>query len=200
MDIKDRVDKLTKDLKDKELVQSTAGQHGEALRKAAARKKVNLLKGDPIKPEGGSMDRKEHESKVAELNAKEMDIKPGANVDESSSNDSNLKRKLAGLDSNSASQLSKGLTSIGSTDAGSGAMNGAIQAGMMSGGNPYAMAGGALMGLLQSRENRKRQEALIRSQVIKEQQLAEQRKEAAIEGLRGDIGKAFRGASKGIVI
>ena len=49
-------------------------------------------------------------------------------------------------------------------------------------------------------ENKKKAEALIRSQVIKEQQLAEQRKEAAIEGLRGDIGKAFRGASKGIII
>ena len=108
--------------------------------------------------------------------------------------------QLLKVKAGSSTELSQGLTSIGSTDAGSGAMNGAIQAGMMSGGNPYAMAGGALMGLLQSRENRKRQEALIRSQVIKEQQLAEQRKEAAIEGLRGDIGKAFRGASKGIII
>ena len=182
MDIKERVDKLSKDLKDKELVQSTAGAHGEALRKAAARKKVILLRGDPIKPEGGSMDRKEHERKVAELNAAELDaaekdIKPGANVDE---NESPKTNKL-GLKSGNASDLSKGISKLGSTDSGSGAINGAIQAGMMSQGNPFAMAGGALLGLLQARENRKRQEALIRSQVIKEQQLAEQEKKLQLK-------------------
>ena len=166
-------------------------EYSKVTRKAAA------IKGLAAKKDTGLEKTESVGEQVSKVNKKESDgiVKGDAALESESPKPNRL-----GLKSGSASDLSQGLQSIGSTDAAGGAMNGAIQAGMMSGGNPYAMAGGALMGLLQSRENKKKAEALIRSQVIKEQQLAEQRKEAAIEGLRGDIGKAFRGASKGIVI
>lgn len=163
----------------------------KAARKAAARKQLSSKKDTTLDKTTSVGDA------VVNQNNKPKDgIIKGSNVD----NGGDSAPNRLGLKSGSGSDLSQGLSSIGSTSATSGAMDGAVQAGMMSGGNPYAMAGGALMGVLKSRENKKKAEALIKSQVIKEQQRAEERKEAAMGSLKSDIGKAFRGASKGVVI
>ena len=103
-----------------------------------------------------------------------------------------------GLTGESASSLSSNIQALGSTNAGSGAMNGAMQAGMASGGNPFAMAGGAIMGVLQSKENREKAMQMVEAAKIKEQQQAESRKQDVMSQLQGNIGSAFRAATKSV--
>lgn len=166
----------------------------KAMRKAAAMKGLSSKKDTTLeKTESVG----EQVSKVNKQSSGDG-IQKGSDVD--SGGDSSTVNRLGLKAGGDSGDLQKGISSLGSTDAAGGAMNGAIQAGMMSGGNPYAMAGGALMGLLQSRENKKKAQQMVEATKFIEKQKAEQRKEAAMEGLRGDIGKAFRGASKGVVI
>ena len=100
--------------------------------------------------------------------------------------------------SDNLGNLQKGIQGLGSTNSMSGAANGAIQAGLASGGNPFAMAGGAIMGVIQSRENRKKAEQMVEATKFMEKQKAEQRKQKAMSQLQGNIGEAFRGATKSV--
>lgn len=94
--------------------------------------------------------------------------------------------------------LAGNIQKLGSTSSSSGAMNGAMQAGAASGGNPYAMAAGAVMGIMQSKENRQKAMQMVEQSKILEDKKAEERKQKAMGDLQSNIGTAFRSATKSV--